>query len=182
MQFMRYQGGFALLLALLFSFPIPQPLIHQSMLLHMAVQLPLLLLAGYWLMQACPDSSQQLDWPLTMSAWIWVYCTLIFWMLPIHLDKVLVFASWDIAKIISLLLAGGVLYQALQAPLLWGAFFIGSLAIGLIFVGVYYQQAEVRVCSNYLIASQQHAGIALLAWGVVLLLYLLLKSKHKLWH
>jgi len=75
-----------------------------------------------------------------------------------------------------------VLYQALQAPLLWGAFFIGSLAIGLIFVGVYYQQAEVRVCSNYLIASQQHAGVALLAWGVVLLLYLLLKSKHKLWH
>lgn len=176
----------ALLLALLPSLPIPQVLIQFSMLVHMAVQLPLLLIAGYCLAttmranHAIKQLRLALPWQWVITAWIWVYFSIIFWMLPIHLDKVLMFATWDILKIISLLGSGALLWLLAKSPITWGVFFIGSLAIGLIFLGVYYQQATVRVCSNYLIASQHRAGFGLFIWGVSLLTFSFYKTKHQL--
>lgn len=175
-----YQFFILLLLALLPSLPLPTPLIHTSMALHMAVQLPLLLLAGYTFARL--QSQARASWPLPMvlSAWIWIYFTLVFWMLPIHLDKAVMLLTWDVSKILSLMVAGYLLHGVLKADVIWGGFFIGSIAVGLIFLGVYYQQADVRVCSNYLLSAQQHAGMGLLAWGVVILLTLFYRAKHRL--
>ena len=164
--------------AIALSLPKVRHLIESSMAVHMLVQMPLLILAGY-LIHTRPQHS---SYKLTTSAaqWLWIYLTSMFWMLPISLDKALIYPAWDVFKIVSLLITGAVLKLVFQSYRLLALFFIGSMVMMLFFVGFNYQQSDVRLCNAYLIESQQLTGTGLIIVASSLLLFLFWKIKQEL--
>lgn len=140
---------------------------------HMLVQIPMLIIAGYCLKQKILGSQYTLA--ASISQWLWVYLASAFWMLPISLDKALLYPEWDVLKILSFLITGAVLKIVFQSQRLLALFFIGSMVMMLFFVGFYYQQTDIRLCNAYLIESQQVTGIGLIASACLLLTFLFFK-------
>lgn len=167
-----------LIAAIGLSLPNVRNLIASSMAVHMLVQMPLLILAGYSL----NIHKQKVSYTLTISAaqWLWIYLTTMFWMFPISVDKALIYPAWDIFKIFSLLVTGIVLKVVFQSHRLLALFFIGSTVMMLFFVGFNYQQSDVRLCNAYLIESQQITGTGLIILASALLLFLFWKIKQEL--
>ena len=147
-----------LVLSILPSLPYLRFLIETSMALHMAVQIPLLIIAGYFL--ASQFGSAKSSLAKNLSCWLWVTFASLFWMLPISLDKALLNPYWDIFKILSLLATGFLLKPALAGSKILGLFFIGSGVMMLFFIGYFYQDSTLRLCNSYLIESQKIAGLA----------------------
>jgi hypothetical protein len=156
-----------LLLAIAPSLPPFRFLIENSMALHMAVQIPFLIIAGYFLGR---QFSTKTTLTFSLSCWLWIALASAFWMLPISLDKALLNPYWDIFKMISLLLAGFLLKPALAGSKILALFFIGSGVMMLLFIGYFYQDSPLRLCNSYLIESQKTAGMALMAWAFAILL------------
>ena len=96
-------------------------------------------------------------------------------MLPISIDKALLYPAWDVFKLLSLLITGAVLKVVFQSNRLLALFFIGSMAMMLFFVGFYYQQTDTRLCNAYLIESQQVTCLGLLVISCLLLSFLFFK-------
>ncbi|MBC7787919.1 MAG: hypothetical protein H7Z18_10965 [Methylophilaceae bacterium] len=144
----------------------------------MLVQMPLLIFAGY----SFDITKQKVSYKLNTSAaqWLWIYLTTMFWMLPISLDKALIYPVWDIFKILTLLITGIVLKVVFQSHRLLALFFIGSTVMMLFFAGFNYQQSDVRLCNAYLIESQKITGSGLIIVASALLLFLFWKIKQEL--
>jgi hypothetical protein len=157
-----------LALAIVPSLPYFRFLIETSMAFHMAVQIPLLMIAGYFLADQFDSIKSSLA--VNLSCWLWIAFASIFWMLPISLDKALLNPYWDIFKMISLLLAGFLLKPALAGSKILALFFIGSSVMMLVFIGYFYQDSTLRLCNSYLIESQKTAGLGLMAWAASILL------------
>lgn len=159
-----------LIIALTPSLPLFRFLILDSMQFHMLVQLPLLVLSGYLINKNSVNNHRNL-YEYT-GLWIWVLLSIMFWMLPISMDKAVQSGYWDMFKLLSLIFSGYVLKPALSASKILIFFFIGSLVMMLFFAGSFYQTAESRLCSSYLIESQQTTGMGLLLLGfLILVLY-----------
>lgn len=169
---------FMLILAIGLSLPQVRHLIESSMAVHMLVQMPLLIFAGY----SFDITKQKVSYKLNTSAaqWLWIYLTTMFWMLPISLDKALIYPVWDIFKILTLLITGIVLKVVFQSHRLLALFFIGSTVMMLFFAGFNYQQSDVRLCNAYLIESQKITGSGLIIVASALLLFLFWKIKQEL--
>lgn len=157
-----------LVLAIVPSLPYLRLVIETSMAFHMAVQIPLLMIAGYFL--ANQFGSVKSSLAANLSCWLWIAFASLFWMLPISLDKALLNPYWDIFKILSLLAAGFLLKPALAGLKILALFFIGSGVMMLFFIGYFYQDSPLRLCNSYLIESQKTAGLSLMAWATVILL------------
>ncbi len=169
---------FILALAVFPSLPVARVLIEKSMAFHILFQIPMLILAGYALKNKPKGVQYSLAQSLTQ--WLWVYLSGLFWMLPISLDKALIYPVWDIFKIISLLITGAVLKVVFQSHRILALFFIGSTTMMLFFVGFYYQETDIRLCNAYLIESQQVTGSGLIVAASLLLLFLLWKIQQGL--
>ncbi len=159
------------------SLPFARVLIQTSMAFHMLFQIPMLILAGY----VCKTQTDA-NYSLTESfaQWLWIYFAGLFWMLPISMDKALLYPLWDLFKIISLLITGAVLRVVFKSNRVLALFFIGSTAMMLFFVGFYYQSTDLRLCNAYLIESQQEAGVGLILAASLLLTFLFWKIKQGL--
>jgi hypothetical protein len=160
--------GTLLLSAIAPSLPYLRFLIEASMAFHMAVQIPLLIIAGYFLGNLYIAAKPTLI--ISLSCWLWLTFASAFWMLPISLDKALLNPLWDTFKIASLLLAGFLLKPALSGSKILALFFIGSSVMMLFYIGYFYQDSPLRLCNSYLIESQKTAGAALMAWALAILL------------
>ncbi|MBX3607229.1 MAG: hypothetical protein KF788_18260 [Piscinibacter sp.] len=142
--------------------------LEARMLMHMAVEFPLLLAAGWALgerlrhgLDAC-DAHGLLG--VTLSS-----AVAAFWMIPAALDASLLSPGVQAAKVWSWWLAGLLLARsrrrlADETRVFW----LGNLAWMSATVGLLYQTAERRLCANYLVDDQQLAGAALVAFGLVL--------------
>lgn len=159
-----------LVVAITPSLPFMRFLIESSMAFHMLFQMPMLMLAGY-LLNNKPTITQY-SLASSSAQWLWIYFATTFWMLPISLDKALLYPAWDVFKIFSLLTTGAVLKLVFQAHRLLAIFFMGSLVMMLFSLGFYYQQTDVRLCSAYLIESQQLTGTGLIIIAGLLLAFL----------
>ena len=169
-----------LLCAIALSVPPFKQLIATSMAIHMLVQMPLLVLAGYLIMAYFTQhQAESKQYPLAVSAaqWLWIYLSTMFWMLPISLDKALIYPAWDAFKILSLLITGAILKVVFQSHRLLALFFIGSIVMMLFFAGFNYQQSDIRLCNAYLIQSQQITGVGLIIIASSLLLFLFWQVK-----
>jgi hypothetical protein len=144
----------------------------------MLFQIPMLILAGNLL----KNKPKNVQYSLCESTaqWLWIYLSATFWMLPISVDKALLYPAWDIFKLLSLLITGAVIKVVFHSNRLLALFFIGSMAMMLFFVGFYYQQTDTRLCNAYLIESQQVAGIGLIVIACLLLLFLFFKIQQSL--
>ena len=156
-------AGLTALVAVALSLPPFRPLIEQSMVWHMLVQMPLLVLAGWWAATAWAPQ-EGLRWNrFGLTGLMLAQCITAYWMIPAMIDRAVVMPSADAAKIASLALAGVALRLGLrQAPLAAQLFFVGYGLPMLAWLGWYLASTDLRLCNAYSLESQLRAG-----WGLV---------------
>lgn len=156
------------------SLPLPIRLIQTNMPLHMLVQLPALLILGFLLNHYLTSKwLETSSLSIQVAKWLWTYFSIFFWILPINVDHVLQYAHWDWLKLLSLVLAGYLLKGFLQSNNVIKLFFMGGLSMMLLFMGIFYQETELRLCSGYLQDAQQTTGFGLMLFGFATLFFLI---------
>jgi hypothetical protein len=162
-----------LMLAIAPSLPMFRFFLASSMVFHMLVQIPAIIIAGYLinkqLFTGWSINTEPLNLNQSLSLWLWILLASMFWMLPISLDKALMNPYWDVFKVTTLVLSGIFLRPAFTGPKILSLFFIGTTIMMLFFIGYFYQGSELRLCNSYLIESQQTAGLGLIALAFTLL-------------
>ena len=146
-------------------------LLEASMALHMLVEFPLLLAAGWAAASLGPrPAGGDSRWDAEgLSSALLVMLTTAFWMLPVALDLALLSPWIALGKALNWLAAGAVLARALPR---WRRelrlFVLFNLAWMMATAGLLYRESESRLCVNYLVDQQAWAGTGLL--GLALLL------------
>ena len=166
------------LAALALSLPPLRVLIEQSMVWHMLVQMPLLVLAGWCTAAGWSPTSgrwrKQLDrWHQVnrfgLTGFMLAQVLMAYWMIPALVDRAVVLPAADAAKLACLWLAGVALKQGFQrAPLAVQLFFVGYGLPMLAWMGLYLASTDLRLCNAYSMASQLAAGQGLLALAAAL--------------
>ena len=163
------------------SLPPLRRLIEQSMVWHMVVQLPLLMLAGWACAQAASATGsrrpQPAEAPQRLSSWnqfgltggVAVLVTTAYWMLPSSIDRALVVPAVDAFKLVSLWFGGALLWRSAQrAPWVVQLFFVGTALPMWVWAGLYFAAADLRLCNAYSLDSQIAAGRGLATLAVLL--------------
>jgi hypothetical protein len=142
---------------------------EASMPAHMLVQFPVLLASGWLFCRAAtmrwaglPRFWRGMD-QSGLTAIVAVSCVSAFWMVPVALDLALLDARMNLVKYGSWWLGGALLADAWRR--LNGGlklFFLGNIAWMLATAGLIYEEAQVRLCANYLLDEQRWTG-----WGLV---------------
>lgn len=168
------------------SVPPFRNLIEQSMLWHMAIQMPLLILAGCLLMASAfpapmtatveqttqhsqlPSNAQGSEWNVYgLTGFVFSFITITYWMLPSAIDRAVVLPSADVLKLLSLLACGASLrHSSVRAPALIQLFFLGNFLAMMLWLGSYFLQTDLRLCNAYSLQSQINTGWSLIAWGL----------------
>lgn len=168
------------------SVPPFRNLIEQSMLWHMAIQMPLLILAGCLLMASAfpapmtatveqatqqsqlPSNAQGSEWNVYgLTGFVFSFITITYWMLPSAIDRAVVLPSADVIKLLSLLACGASLrHSSVRAPALIQLFFLGNFLAMMLWLGSYFLQTDLRLCNAYSLQSQINTGWGLIAWGL----------------
>jgi hypothetical protein len=136
---------------------------------HMVAQIGLLAVAGWWLGRGLgPIRPGELGGCNRFGATgvVVALVTLVFWMLPVSLDRALLSAGWEAAKLVSVpLLLGLPLARSwprlpgLARGLLWA-----NAVSMLVVMGWVYREAPARLCNGYLLDQQLLLGLTL--WGL----------------
>lgn len=172
---MKVQSCFALaatVAGLALSLPPLRALIEQSMVWHMLVQMPLLVLAGALGAASLPASNagaalQRLN-RYGLSGFMLAQCIAAYWMIPAMVDRAVVLPGADAAKLATLWLAGAALRASFrQAPAAVQLFFAGYGLPMLVWLGIYFASTELRLCNAYSLASQVRTGQGLVALSVL---------------
>lgn len=159
-------------LALLFILLVPavRRLMEGDMALHMLLQFPLILLAGWLMAKGIPEQARSMarTWNHAGVAGLLVAAmVLMFWMIPRALDLVLVDRTLESWKFITLVLAGAALELSWQpAGMIVRGFFLGNVLPMMMVVGWLYVEAPVRLCNSYLGSDQLRTGSGLLALAI----------------
>jgi len=174
-------GPALLLLLALFS----QASLEASMALHMLVHIPLLAFTGVLLGRLLhhlvqPVNAPKKPWKAARYQWgrwnmegvpgmLFATATGMFWMIPKALDDVLLFPEMEIAKYLSVLLAGILLYDGWQrSHNVVRLFFVGGFCWTSAVAGMLYQESTTRLCNFYLLDDQVIAGRGLVALAIAL--------------
>ena len=149
--------------ALALSLPPLRMLIEQSMVWHMLVQMPLLVLAGACAAAAW-TSVRELRWNrFGLTGFMLAQCIVAYWMIPATVDRAVVLPSADAVKLVTLWIAGAALNLGYrQAPPAVQLFFIGYGLPMMAWLGLYLASTDLRLCNAYSLQSQWRAG-----WGLV---------------
>lgn len=147
------------------------PLRHAlegRMLLHMMVEFPWLLAAGWCFGTRRRRGADALDAHGLLGITV-ASAVAAFWMIPAALDASLLSTPVQVVKLAVWWLAGILLGRSWpRVPIETKVFFLGNLAWMAATVGLLYQSTERRLCANYLFDDQQLAGGALVMLGVLL--------------
>ena len=159
-------------LAASLSLPPLRPLIEQSMVWHMLVQMPLLVAAGACAAAAWP-SGPSVYWARFnrhgLTGFMLAQCIAAYWMLPAQVDRAVVLFSADAWKLVTLWLAGAALRQSwVQSPLAVQLFFVGYGLPMMAWLGFYLATTDLRLCNAYTLESQVRTGHGLVLLAVVL--------------
>ncbi|HJY79030.1 MAG TPA: hypothetical protein VKE95_20475 [Burkholderiales bacterium] len=147
----------------------PLAWLEADMARHMLVEFPLLAALGAALAQVLPFDLKPVD-RYGLTGWTFASLVAAFWMIPAALDAALGSAGMNAVKYASLVAAGFAVRAAMRrSPPALEAFFVGNFAWMAATVGLIYQEAESRLCLNYLADSQQRAGRGLVVAAVAVL-------------
>ena len=159
-----------LILLLVLAIPAVRSMMEGDMALHMLLQFPLLLLAGWLLTQGLTEQTRAelRKWNHAgIAGLLMASLVLMFWMIPRALDMALSDSTVELLKFITLLMAGATLELSWQsAGLIVRGFFLGNVLPMMMVVGWLYVEAPVRICSAYLTDDQLRAGSGLLALAI----------------
>lgn len=158
--------------ALVLLVPTLRHLLESRMSLHMLLEFPWLMAAGWAAAGGLPARARTrlaaLD-ALGLSSAVLASGVAAFWMIPAALDLALLEPPIARLKIVGWYVAGLMLAQGWKrlrgVP---AAFFLGNTAWMLITAGLLYNDAESRLCVNYLFDEQALTGHGLVAWGLAL--------------
>jgi len=177
--------------ACVLSIPPWRSLIEQSMLWHMAVQMPLMVAGGLLLARAATSRVGIVTKTDHWAAWnrygltgfIASQFVLTYWMLPLAIDRAVVVPQVDALKVMSLLICGALLADAFKrSPAALQLFFVGYTLSMVVSTGVYLATSERRLCNAYALDSQVDAGRGVAAVGLLLAAIWgvsLLRSSHR---
>jgi hypothetical protein len=155
------------------SVPPWRSLIEQSMVWHMAVQMPMLV-AGGWLLAGSaidgPRMQRFADWNrFGLTGFIASQVIVAYWMLPLAIDRAVVLPRVDVFKLVSLLACGAMLKASFaRSPTVLQLFFVGYAVSMLSAAGVFLVSTDRRLCNAYSLDSQWNAGGSVVALGVAL--------------
>jgi hypothetical protein len=141
-------------------------LIEQSMFWHMAIQMPLLLLTGWFVAQRYSGLLKvgvvrQVNYE-GLTAMLAASFILAYWMLPLTIDRAVISYNVDLAKIASLICCGFVLQNFFATSnRLVQLFFLGYALAMLGGLGAYFISTDLRLCNAYSLESQILTGKAL---------------------
>lgn len=160
-------AGMSVALLCLLAWPGVRHGLEASMTLHMLVQYPLLMLAGFLFASASPPR-----WTAHLNRWnahgisglLAVAVMLAILMIPRVLDLALVDSRTEILKCLALLACGAAIALSWQtAGLLVQGFFLGNVLPMMVVTGNLYETSPVRICNAYLLDDQTRLG-QLLVW------------------
>lgn len=159
-----------LLMFLILAVPAVRRMMESDMALHMLLQFPLILLAGWLLGKGLPAQARRglQKWNYAgIAGLLLASMVMMFWMLPRALDTVLVNPTLEFCKFLSLGLAGAALEVSWQtAGMITRGFFLGNVLPMMMVVGWLYIEAPVRICNAYLTNDQLRTGTGLLALAI----------------
>jgi hypothetical protein len=155
------------------SVPPARSLIEQSMAWHMAVQMPMLVAAG-WLLMGSGRKLASLrflgDWnEFGLTGFIASQLIVAYWMLPLAIDRAVVLPQADALKLVSLLACGATLKASVdRSPAVLQLFFVGYAASMLVSAGIFLATTDRRLCNAYSLDGQLTAGSGVAALGIAL--------------
>lgn len=155
--------------------PVGRQALEASLSTHMLVQMPLLGLVGYAVGTLSADAARGYvaGWNRDGATGLLLAVVIsMFWMLPRAMDSALVDTRFELAKFVSIPIAGVALgWSYGQAyPIVKGVLVSHAVsALGV--MGWVYASAPVRLCNSYLASDQEAAGVGLLAIGLVVSIY-----------
>lgn len=159
--------------AVALSLPPMRSLIEQSMVWHMVIQMPLLVLGGWLSMSAMSHTraSQLLtSWNrYGLTGFFAAQAIVAYWMLPLAIDRAVVLPQTDLLKVMTLFACGFMLKHSFErSPAVLQLFFVGYAVSMMTWLGVYFATTELRLCNAYSLQGQAEAGrgVVLLAWGL----------------
>ncbi|WP_318616312.1 hypothetical protein [Sporosarcina sp. YIM B06819] len=139
-------------------------LVESIMILHMLVQIPLLMVAG-WLMGKClleryPSFFEKWNGNGIPGILIVVFMTM-YWMLPRAMDEALTIWYIELFKFVGLPLAGLALRHSWEKLQMLGKSFVFLNYISMFgLMGWLYVDSPIQLCNNYLELEQK-----ILGWG-----------------
>lgn len=159
-----------LLAALAFA----HPWLEHTMARHMGLELPALLLLGWWAARAAEGAGDGLTRALArwnangLPGLLFALCVTGFWMVPAALDLAVLNNGMALAKVASLVAAGFLARASWSsAGMILQAFFVLNWFWMTLAAGLLYQEAPQQLCSVYLIDQQGQAGVAMVVWASV---------------
>lgn len=159
-----------LTLFLILAIPGARSMMESDMALHMLLQFPLILLAGWLLAQGLPEQTKAglRKWNHAgIAGLLAASMVLMFWMIPRALDMVLADSAMEFWKFLTLLLAGAALELSWHsAGMIVRGFFLGNVLPMMMVVGWLYIEAPVRICNAYLTNDQLRTGSGLLVLAI----------------
>lgn len=165
---LRQHAG--LLMLVILAAPVMRGMMEKDMMLHMLLQFPLIMLAGWLLTMRLPAQVKtrlQLWNHAGIAGLLLAMLVLMIWMIPRALDMVLVDNSMEFYKFLTLVMAGMALELSWRAAgLIARGFFLGNVLPMMMVVGWLYIEAPVRICNAYLSDDQFRTGVGLLALAI----------------
>jgi len=166
-----YYIGVVIIMALLF--PSIRNFLESSLILHMLIQIPALILAG-WFMGRNLKSNMMQDWNEDGLPGLFISLVFIlFWMIPRWLDASLNETLWEILKFITIPLLIGVplgmswfRMSGFTRAVVW----TNGISM-LVVVGWLYISSPIRVCNNYLVNQQEEFGYAAMILALVIAIF-----------
>ncbi len=170
----RFSWQISLILIVGLSLPPARHFLEADMRMHMLVQFPLLIIAGVWIGLLLPNYLKIKLSPYNrygITGLLIASSVTSFWMIPLALDEVLVLPSLEIAKFISLLVAGVALAISWRAAgFLIQGFFLANVLPMMTVVGWLYLAAPLRLCNAYLSSQQESTGLALVYLSILVII------------
>jgi hypothetical protein len=159
-------------LALVLLLPEPRAALEGTMVRHMLVQLPLLLLAGVALASGMTRAQRDAIASFNARGAAGILLALVLGacvMVPRVLDAAVASVASDALKALCLGVAGVALSVSWRAAGLAGqAFVVGNVCWMLAAVGLLLHDTPSRICASYLEGDQQRAGLGLVMMAVLI--------------
>ncbi|MFC5465462.1 hypothetical protein [Lederbergia graminis] len=172
------QFMYGLLLYIFLIIPPVANLLESIMIIHMHMQMPLLVIAGFLMARYV-----QHRFPRIFEKWnhngipgiLLFMIIMVYWMIPRTMDEALTTTSVEVFKFISLpFLAGMPLRDSWKKLTIKGKNVI-FIIFTILFIGMgwLYIYSPVQLCNNYLLIEQITLGWGFLTMAICLLLYLI---------
>jgi hypothetical protein len=159
--------------AVALSLPPMRRLIEQSMVWHMVVQAPLLVLGGWlWMSAMAHTRAAHVLTPWNrygLTGFLAAQAIVAYWMLPLAIDRAVVLLHADLFKVMTLFVCGLLLRHSFErSPAVLQLFFVGYTVTMTTWLGVYFATTELRLCSSYSLEGQADAGRGMVLIGSAL--------------